>query len=208
MDIWSQFSLTCTHLTHFYSFRNGLFCNYCYSALEGKWSEKASYFAHKLARGREFSDNSLPWLLPPTAEFCRRTGRVRVASIRSVSRCRSDYSCSSKCKRSKAAEIIHRSTRVTDIPRPLVKLYANKGLMDEFVELIQFGIHVKNISTFVYYSLFYFSEFCWKNSRKNWVRLRSEAIATLILRHFSLWLNDAKIALQMTSCLLITVQIS
>ena len=65
-----------------------------YSALEGKWSEKASYFAHKLARGREFSDNSLPWLLPPTAEFCRRTGRVRVASIRSVSRCRSDYSCS------------------------------------------------------------------------------------------------------------------
>lgn len=202
-----NFRLPVPTLTHFYSFRNGLFFAIAYSALEGKWSEKASYFAHKLARGREFSDNSLPWLLPPTAEFCRRTGRVRVASIRSVSRCRSDYSCSSKCKRSKAAEIIHRSTRVTDIPRPLVKLYANKGLMDEFVELIQFGIHVKNISTFVYYSLFYFSEFCWKNSRKNWVRLRSEAIATLILRH-SLWLNDTKIALQMTSCLLITVQIS
>ena len=56
--------------------------------------------------------------------------------------------------------IIHRSTRVTDtprwLPRPLDKLYANQGLMDEFLMIQWKLILVKNISTFVYCSLFHF----------------------------------------------------
>ena len=90
--------------------------------------------------------------------------------------------------------IIHRSTRVTDtprwLPRPLDKLYANQGLMDEFLMIQWKLILVKNISTFVYCSLFHFTEFCWKTRVKNWVRLENLNIVKLILRQFFCLLTD------------------
>ena len=94
--------------------------------------------------------------------------------------------------------IIHRSTRVTDtprwLPRPLDKLYANQGLMDEFLMSQWKLILVKNISTFVYCSLFHFTQlnFCWKTRVKNWVRLENLNIVKLILRQFFCSLNNEK----------------
>ena len=60
---------------------------------------------------------SLPWLLPPTAEFCRRTGRVRVGAAPTTP--------AAKCSNALKPRRSFIGAPASPIPRPLVKLYAN-----------------------------------------------------------------------------------
>ena len=190
MDIWSQFSLTCTHLTATF-IRSGMafFCN-CLFSLGGEVIWESELFCTQIGKGTRIWVVWHTRLLLLSPDYFHQ--QLNSEEQGGCELEREPLQSANALK----PRIIHRSTRVTDtprwLPRPLDKLYANQGLMDEFLMIQWKLILVKNISTFVYCSLFHFTEFLLKNSRKKLSRLENLNIVKLILRQFFCLLNDEK----------------